>query len=189
LRSFADAFQLPLIFAVRFLQHQGAAVWVIVDDTNRSKSSLTVSVSDWIDGLRPVLWNEYAYMIVPGTRFQVTYSPDLKGESVRHPDYGEQVSCRVVTSKRSIEVVRIESVLTSAFFDAYNLTETTVERDGTSVRVTYQREGVAALSIADLIYRMNRLPTDNEGRLTYDAGRAIREIAERGRPRSSIERS
>jgi hypothetical protein len=177
LRAFADAFQLPLLFAVRFLRHRRSAVWVIVEDTNRSKRSLKVLLSDWIEGLRPVLWNEYAYMIVTGTQFQITYSPEIRGEGARHPVYGEQVALRIITSKKSIDLVALESVLTSAFFETYNLIETDVQREGEFVRATYRPEA-DALSIADLIYRMNRLPTDDEGRRTYDAGRAIRELAE-----------
>ncbi|MGA9722901.1 MAG: hypothetical protein WBQ86_10620 [Candidatus Binatus sp.] len=113
---------------------------MIVEDASRTKRSLQVSLSDWISGLRPVLWNEYAYMIVPRTHFDIIYSSEIKGKSVRHPDYGEQVAFRIITSKGPIEILGAESVLTSAFFDTYNLIEMNVEREGTSVRVTYKQK-------------------------------------------------
>jgi hypothetical protein len=177
LRSFADAFKLPLLFAVRFLQHRSAAIWVIAEDANRAKPSVKISLSDWIRGLRPVLWNEFAYAIMPRTLFQVTYSRDIRGENVRHPDYGEQIALRIVTNQRSHDIGGPDSVLPSAFFDAYYLTETKVEHEGSFARVTYSPKS-QAMSIADIIYRMNRFPTDDDGRLTYHARTAIRELAD-----------
>jgi len=178
LRSFADAFNLPLLFAVRFLEFRSMALWVMVEDVDRSKRSLTVSVEDWIRTLRPVLWNEYAYTLMPGTHFQAIYSAGLKGQGIQHPDYGEQVAFRVVTRQGPKEVAGVDSVLVSAFFECYKLVETNVKRDEESVYVSY-RPTTATLSIADLIHGMNRLPTDPDGRRIYDAGRIIHDLVER----------
>jgi hypothetical protein len=187
LRAFADSFGLPLLFAVRFVQYRSTAIWVIAEDGNRENPSVKISLSDWIDGLRPVLWNEYAYMIMPGTKVQVTYSGSIKGENVRHPEYGEQVRFRVVTGQRSIDFNAHDSVLASAFLDAFYLSKTDVELDGSLVHVTYSPES-QALSIADIVYRMNRLPADEQGQLTYHAGTVIRQLAE-GRSDSLITRT
>ncbi len=177
IRDFADAFGLPLVFAVRFLTLHGIALWVIVEDRDRSKKSLTITMSDWIQGLRPVLWNEYSYMLFPRTYFEATYSPDITGDNVRHSEYGEQIAFHVITTKGRVALSGKDAILASAFFEAYGLEEAASKREDNLVHVTYQARNLM-MSIADLIYGMNRLPRDENGRMVYDASKALRELAD-----------
>lgn len=177
LREFAAAFQLPLVFAIRFLRWHGVALWVIVEDKDRTRRSLSVSVSDWISGLRPVLWNEEGYMLFPGTYFQATYGPRTTQHGIWHPKYGEQVAFQVVTNKGRFEFDGEEGDIVAGFFESYNLREEKIERHGENTYVAYVPQN-STLSVVDLIYGMNRLPRDEDGHLVYDAGTVLRKLAD-----------
>lgn len=177
LRDFADCFGIPLVFAVRFLQFDNAALWVLVEDVSRDSKSIRIGIENWIEGLRPVLWNEHSYMVFPGTHFQATFDSSVSGGLLRHSQYGEQVAFEVVTSKGRFPQDGTDALVASAFFEAYGLREVDSRSQGTLTHVLYAPTN-AAMSVADLIYAMNRLPRDEEGRLIFDASTALRELAD-----------
>ena len=181
LRAFADAFGFPLLFAVRFTEFKGAALWVIVEDANRHAAAVRITVSDYTAGLRPVLWNERAYMLLPGTYFQATYSSETTGKGVRHLEYGELVGFQLVTQKERIPLSGDEAAIAHAFFEPYGLKEAKVLREGHLVHAAYTAENMV-LSEADLLYGINNLVRDKDGNLAYDAGKIIRQLAEGASP-------
>jgi len=188
LRQFADAFGLPLVFAVRFLMLPDAALWVMVEDADRNTRRMTIGVSDWVSGLRPVLWDDFSFMLVPGTYFEATYAPNAGG--VRHPQYGGQTEFQVIAQERRFAFSGDEAMFVSAFFEPYGLNEKNARREGNLTHVTYHAQNLA-LSLPDIIYRMNRLPRDSSGNLVYDATRTLRALADGQTPvligRGSVE--
>jgi hypothetical protein len=186
LRDFADNFSLPLLFAVRFLRFKDAAMWVLVEDTDRTKPAVRIDISHWIEGQRSILWDEHSYFMFPNTRFEAIYSPDGADGLLRHSDYGEQVEFHVITSKGRFPQTGTDALLASAFFESYGLKEVASEREGSLVRVAYTPTN-AAMSVADMIYAMNRLPRDEEGALIFDAATALRELAD-GHPLPLVDR-
>jgi hypothetical protein len=177
LRAFADGFGHPLVFAVRFLRFAEPALWVMVDDSQRTRRSITIDVSAFTSGLRPILWDEHAYMLVPGTTFVMTFSPEASGNGMRNVAYGELVELRIVTSGVTYTRAGGEATIAAAFFEAYGLEETSILTVDGRVHVTYSARNMA-LSIADLLYGFNRLARDEEGRIVYDAGRVLRQLAD-----------
>ena len=172
LRRFADTFGLPLLFAVRFVRFRESALWVIVEDQDRSKRSLKIKLNDLISGARRALWDEYLYMIAPGTYFQASYTREATGSNVVRPGYGEQFAFQVATTDGRLTFHGADSVLFSAFFEAFNPKEVEKRVSGDITDVIYVPT-LAFCSIADLIYRMNRLPQDEKGCSTYDAAKLL----------------
>lgn len=178
LRGFAEAFELPLVFAVRFLRFSGVALWVIAEDADPATTSMRLNISHWINGLRPVLWSEHSYMLIPGTQFEATYSSTAAtGAAVLHSDYGEQTAFEIVTHKGRFSYTGADALLASMFFESYGLEEAESQRANDVTRVTYRARNLS-MSIADLIYGVNRLPRDEDGELVYDPSRTLRELAD-----------
>lgn len=177
LRQFAKSFDLPLVFAVRFVGFPQAALWSIVEDANPNRNSLTVGVGDLVTGLRPVIWNDHGYMLIPGTYLQVTYDSNTQDEGVTNPRYGTQVALQIVTHQSRFAVSKQDITTAGAFFESYGLKETQVQSKGTKTNVIYVPQQTM-LTVADLIFAMNRLARDDDGNLVHEPGRALRELAD-----------
>lgn len=171
-RNFAKTFGLPLLFAVRFMKFAGNAYWVVVHDHNLSRSSLTVGVEDLFSSLRHVLFNEYWYMVRPGTRFQYIFEAGERGTTMYHPEHGSLTELRILTSDKAVTFKGNEASLWSAFFEPYRLEEVDTRSKGGQTVQTLE-PGVAACSIIDLVYCFNSLPSDQQGNRTYDPTRII----------------
>lgn len=177
LRQFAKSFDMPLVFAVRFVGFPQAALWSIVEDANPNRKSLTVGVGDLVTGLRPVIWNDHGYMLIPGTYLQVTYDSNTQDEGVTNPSYGTQVALQIVTHQSRFAVSKQDITTAGAFFESYGLNETQVQSKGTKTNVIYVPQQTM-LTVADLIFAMNRLARDDDGSLVHEPGRALRELAD-----------
>jgi hypothetical protein len=175
LRGFADHFELPLIFAVRFLMFQQNAVWVIVDDADRSKTSLTIEITDWFSGIRHVLWNEYFYFPLPGLHFILVFDRNYDEQGITHLDYGAAREFRIIDEDKVTAFFDGEAILYSAFFEAFCLQEVKIQTRGP---ITYQRlvPSLAVCSLADMIYNFYRLPVDAKENPVHDASKMIAQL-------------
>ena len=181
LRAFADAFGLPLVFAVRFLVLTGAALWAIVEDTERTRASVTITFNSVVTGLRPMIWLERAYFLVPGTYSEARFDSATTEEGVRDPARGVLIGMRIVTPKMTYVVPGESLVETIAFLEAYAPTEIGFETRGTETRVKYEYGNKMAM-VADLIFVLNRLARDDDGNIAHDPARALRQMAEGQEP-------
>ena len=171
-RNFARAFGLPLLFAVRFTKFATNAFWVIVHDRDWSRNSLTVGVEDLFSSLRHVLFNEYWYILHPGTRFQCIFETEEKKSGMYHQKHGHLTEFRILMPSKTIKFKGDEASLWSAFFEAYHLEKLDTRYEDARAVLTL-RPGVVACSIIDLVYRFNSLPSDQQGNRTYDPTRII----------------
>jgi hypothetical protein len=171
-RKFADEFGLPLLFAVRLLQFAQNAVWLIVEDTDRESTTLKVTINDMVNGVRHILWDEYHCLIVPGTYFVRIYDSESKDKGIYHKQYGLQKEFHIVYKNQVIPLPDNQSILYSALFDSFGLEEAEVKQNG-SKTVEALVPQTLSCSIVDLVYRFNRLPTDEKGRVIYNPSRLI----------------
>jgi hypothetical protein len=171
-RAFADTFGLPLLFAVRFVRFQESALWVIVEDSDRTKNNFKATLADLMEGARPVLWDEFAYMVIPGTYCRVVYSSQSIDSNVVHPTYGGQVMFEVVSGTNEASFSGTDAFLASAFFEGFSMKEVRKKRQGEITEVLYQPRYMSCF-VADLIYKMNRLPRDEAGVTTYDPSKLL----------------
>jgi hypothetical protein len=175
LRNFADHFGLPLLFAVRFLQFEQNAFWIIVEDQSRKTSSLAVSVKGLFSGIRHILWDECWYTLLPDMHFKSIFDLNTEDLGVKHPGYGTQVEFQIIVDNQVRTFKGAEAVIYSAFFEAFHLTEVEAEKHGSltnQVRVPQ----LLYCSMADMVYNFNRLPCDDKGQIIYDPSKLITEL-------------
>lgn len=76
-REFADHFNLPLLLAVRFTTFPRFPSWALVEDADRSATSITVQFKDIMNGKREFIWNDYWFSLQQeGVSFKATFTPE-----------------------------------------------------------------------------------------------------------------
>jgi hypothetical protein len=183
LRAFADQFDFPLLFAVRFLRFDEYALWVIVEDET-GKNSITVTYNGLTDGVRNVLWDDFMYVVYPYILFRAVYDTADGAEEtgIRHERYGKQREFHIVSHPdhpisgpsvvdNAVRVTGINALTLSAFFEGFRPEEVEARKRGT---VTVQTlRATVPCSVADLVYCFNRLPRDEHGRALLDPSRIL----------------
>lgn len=118
----------------------------------------------------------------PGcTSAQASYTLQGTGSDVVHSSYGEQFSFQVITKTERVTFSGNDCVLVGAFFEAFGLREIKKEVHGEITHVLYSHQLISCF-IADLIYRMNRLPQDEAGLPTYDPAKLLMKYQDRKQP-------
>ena len=174
LRNFADLLGLPLFFGVRFLRFNDSALWAIVKD-DRSETYIHVDYSNIIEGFRHVFWDEYCLTPNPALIIVAKFSKSSKTSSVGHSEFGTQIELefREGEDKALFSLFNEETFLTSALMEAYNLKEYKVEKVDDDVTLQFLKPTLVTAFLADLIFKTNRLPVDEFGRVIYDASKLI----------------
>lgn len=172
LRNFSDSFGLPLLFAVRFQKFPRNAFWIIAEDSDREKTSLSVSIPDLVGGLRQVIWDEFWFLLLPNIYFTGLFDTDFTGTGVQHPTFGTQREFQIVTDHQTHSFFGSDAIIYSAFLEAFDLVEARVERKGT-VTLQILVPSIATCSTVDLVYKINRLPVDDLGDSVFNASNII----------------
>ena len=105
----------------------------------------------------------------------VKYSKSSAVSSVGHKDFGTQVELVFTENetKTLYSVANEDSMLVSALMEAYNLIEVRTEIIDDDTTLQYVKPQLFTAFLADLIFKINRLPTDEFGRIIYDASKLI----------------
>lgn len=162
LRNFADAFGVPLIFAVRFLRFNQNALWIIVEDSDRSSTSLTVAIDNLCNGIRHILWDDYWYMLLPNIQIISIYDTNYTELCAQHPEYGTHKELQIITHEKAF---CFEGPIASgylAFLKAFHLQPVDIQRHGSITRQTSIPE-LLVCSMVDMAYTFNQLPCDEKG--------------------------
>ena len=175
IRNFADLFGLPLFFAVRFLRFSNSALWAIVQDNDRNATFIHVTIDNIINGFRHVFWDEYCLTPNPGLIIVATFSKSSMVSSVSHPNYGTQIELTFTENenKTLYALHNEEALLTSALMETYNLEEIKVVKVNDDITLQYLKPTLMTAFLADLIFKTNKLPIDEFGRIIYDASKLI----------------
>lgn len=171
-RKFADEFGMPLLLAVRFLRFSESALWVIVEDSDRQLTSLKIKMGDLIRGVRHIIWDEYFLLLRPRVYFIAVFDSKDKGVGVIHSRLGIQKEFHIIVDDQTISLFDKEAGLYSMFFESFNLEESKIECNG-SIGYQYLVPKIQMCSIADIIFRLNRLVCDEKGQVIYDASKII----------------
>lgn len=181
LRDFADSFNLPLIFAVRFLRFQNAALWALTEDKEPRKGSLKIVIPSVYSGLRPVLWSEFGYMIADGMHLKATFDLGATVQGVQDRTRGVLVDLQFVSPGGSIPCPSKELFESFLFLESYSLEEFASETNGTKSKVCF-RFGTSLLAAGDLVFSVNRIIRNEYSEIAHDAARALRELADGQKP-------
>jgi hypothetical protein len=171
-RAFADAFGLPLLIAVRFLRAGQHALWAIVHDSDRSLTSLTITVQNVIDGVRSLVWHEFGYILRPSLYFEATFDTAYTEPGVMHEAYGTQRQLRVVADHASVTYDGELSFFVSMLFECFDLLEVEATTTGTTT-VQKLRPQTPQLFLADIVFRINRQLREESGELVNNAPKLL----------------
>ena len=119
LRNLADEFGLPLLFAGRFLMFAQNAVWVFIEDSDREITSLTITLEDWVNGIRHILWDESWYLLMPGVYFIFVFDLEYEGLGVKHREYGTMTELRITDGEKTMSFDGSEATIYAAFLEAF----------------------------------------------------------------------
>ncbi len=168
--NFAARYGLPLIFAIRLWSESGAALWTMVSSDYLLSSNRRVDVSDMTAGVRHILLDDYFLMPIPNLHVAHYYDSQSKALGIRHSEFGVQIKTILLFRDFQYEILKKDLVFFSALFDSYQPQEVQVKRDG-NIAVQVLNVGIQGRSLADLLYTMNRLATDDQGHRIYDPSR------------------
>ena len=171
-RNFAERFSLPLVFAVRFLRVKQSAVWVMVDASDNNQKSLTITVNDMLHGIRHVLWDEVSYLLHPDVQFRCVYNRDLPNSGVYHPEYGQLVEFEIIGDNNKLTMKESQAGFVSGFCGGFAPRLLHREKQG-AVTVCISAPRVLFCDAPNMIYKFNRLATDEDGRMSYDASKIL----------------
>lgn len=173
LRNTADKIGLPLIIAVRFINFQEHALWAFIKD-DRNTTSINVTYNDCIKGVRHILWDEYGILLNPTLTVIMEFHTNSVKNTVAHKDYGRQEKLILRTSEKEIIIEKIEiQVLYSAFLECFNLKAKAEERVSDTVYLQYLTPEISLTTLADIVYRINNIATNEDGTTYYDASRIL----------------
>jgi hypothetical protein len=170
-RRFADTFGLPLLIAVRFLRFGKNALWVIVPD-DPSRTRLTISYGDWLTGLRPVLWNDYFFMVHPGLTCVALFDSEYTGPGVVNEAYGTQRVLEIHTDRGQLTFEGLHAFATTLLMESFELEQIDAQPHGNGTRVTF-RPTIPTCSVVDAVYNSNRRVRANADGDTFDASRVL----------------
>jgi len=172
LRNISDLMNFPLLFAIRFLRAKQNALWAIIED-DRSSTSLNVSYQDVIDGVRNVIWNEYALTPSPKLVIKCKFSKSAKINSITHPKYGKQISATYTDDINTLTQYGSVAFMTCGLLETYNLEEFKVEKIDEDKTIQYLKPTLFSAFLGDLIYKMNNLIVDEFGNVVFDATKLL----------------
>jgi len=172
LRNISDLMGFPLLFAIRFLRARQNAFWAIIED-DRSSTSLNVTHQAAIDGVRNVVWNEYILTPNPNLIIKCEFSKSATINSIRHNEYGNQISAIFTDGINTLTLDSSEAFMTCGLLETYDLEEFKVEIINDDKTIQYLRPTLSTAFLADLIYKMNNLIVDEFGNVVYDAPKLV----------------
>lgn len=171
-RNFAKEFGLPLLIAVRFLGFPQSAWWVIVDGSDESMTSISVSPKDILHGIRHILWDEYIYMAPIGVEFRAVHDATADGFGWEHRDYGPVRELQIHYDSNIIRLKGSEAVIVGMFFRGFSLETISTERNGNVTICTMVPRQLFA-TVVDMIRGFNSIPTDGMAETDYNPSRIL----------------
>jgi len=173
LRNFADLCELPLLFAVRLSDFKQYATWIIKKDTVRKSRSLEVKVNDMLHGMRRIVWDEYAVMILPNVYFRVYYDKSYNGLGIENEEYGKHYKFEIISKDQVVfEFTDVDALVYYVFFKTFGFQDVQVYKEGSKTCVIKVPKFQLRF-LSDIVYRLNIFVVDDEGKSIYDASKIL----------------
>lgn len=167
--SFAKRYNLPLVFAVRLLSNDEAALWVVVESEYLESRKLKLDITAFNKGIRHLIFDEYLLMPIPNLHIIHYYDSTNKEPGIKHQSYGTQIKTVLLFRDFQYEVPADYSFL-SVIFDAFRPEEVQTKTYG-HFTAQILRLGLQARSICDILYVANRMAMNEHGDRPFDPSR------------------
>jgi hypothetical protein len=158
-RNFAKQFDLPLLFAVRFTQFPRFPCWVLMEDNDYSKSSLTISFTDIMNGGREKIWNDYWFLIsTKKVLFKAEFTQDYS--ILQSSKYGNLQKFDIIINGYVISFTDInKATVLYILFEQMTEEIVSIEQGRSIIQTLVPRFDMRC--IADVLYHFNKLGRDN----------------------------
>ncbi|WP_256384439.1 hypothetical protein [Photobacterium toruni] len=172
-KAYADRFNLPLLYAVRFLVAEQLAFWVIVT-AEQLLDKNTLTSNDFVPSLNSFIFDNYTVMLNPSYTVVRHYSKSQIGIGEIHQELGALKKVTICDDNGIIYTLENnDALLFSMLFSIYETYGTYVE--------TYKDESIVYShfsihqfrTIADIVFGISNIITDEYGEKAYDPTRAI----------------
>lgn len=179
-RAFARGFNLPLLFAIRFMNLKDQAVWTMLLDSGSGPVDIELKNAPLT--LRSVLWDELGYILNPQVRFCDVYGPISGDTFVIHPEHGSLRAFVVTTAEGMFRFDGHKGALASSFCEQFGLVEERVVQHAQGRIVVHSRPQFFFRTMADMLLGMVRLPRGEEGQVLDDPLRLLRQMGSKSNP-------
>ena len=173
LRNFSDVLGHPLYIAVRFVRAKKHAMWAIVKDTDRSRTTIHVEINDMINGERKNLWQEYILTPSPKMIVMAKFSKKAPSDSIHHDEIGSLIELIVSDSFNTINFQNPQASMVCGFLESYGLDVLKTEEIDDDLTMQYLQPTIFTSFLADIVYQVNRLVVDDDGSIVYDASKLL----------------
>ncbi|MBF2090654.1 MAG: hypothetical protein IGR80_01225 [Synechococcales cyanobacterium K44_A2020_017] len=165
LRDFSDHFGLPLLLAVRFTLFPRFPFWALVEDTDRSATSITIRLEDIMNGKRELLWNDYWFSLrQEGVSFKAVFTPEdgilTEDGILRHKDYGKLQQFDIIVNNLTVSRrEKTEATWLYIFFEQLAEEESFIKEESVTTQILKPK--MVVRSISDMVSRFNQLGRDD----------------------------
>jgi hypothetical protein len=170
-QEFAHHFGLPLVFALRFKQYQGAA-WLLLTSHQFRACGRTVDMTNQLNGVGHLLLDDY--IIVAPNAVDVVYTWDtdaIKGGVLR-PNYGALIRVELFEKGIPIPVRDTARDFVCLFLEPFEQTIVSTRSSGTKTVQVIRIGGNQGRSMSSIVYVCNFIRSDHAtGERAYDAVR------------------
>lgn len=192
-KAYANRFNLPLLYAVRFLIAEKMAFWVIVT-AEQLLDKNTLTTNDLVPSLNSFIFDNYTVILNPSYTVIRKYSQSQVGIGEIHQELGALQNVSICNDKGIIYTLEDkDALLFSMLFAIYETYGTYVE--------TYKDESIVYShfsihqfnTIADIVFGISNIITNEHGEKVYDPTRIIANLDSKNGPipllhRSTLER-
>lgn len=188
-KAYADRFNLPLLYAVRFLIAEGMAFWVIVT-AEKLLDKNTLTSNDLVSSLNSILFDNYTVMLNPSYTVVRKYSKRQEGIGEIHEELGALQNVAICSDEGTTYTLENkDALLFSMLFAIYKTYGTYVEtyKDESTV---YSHFSIHQFkTIADIVFGISNIFTNEQGEKIYDPTRIIANMDSKNGPTPLLHRS
>lgn len=187
-RRFAERYNMPLLYAIRFSAVKDHAFWVVMSaDDLYDKNKIDTSA--YVDSLGQLLFDNYSIIVNSSYTLVRRYSRNKPGIGERHETLGELQSLDLVSSAGKIYRPSSSDALVLAML--YNIFATTKSYTETfnGESVVYSGFELRFLTLMDAVYYLNNMLSDADGNKYYEPVRAMANLDSPTNPTVIITRS
>jgi hypothetical protein len=188
-KAYAERFNLPLLYAVRFLKVENHAFWIIVTaDSLLQRNTLTSE--DYIPSLNSLIFDNYTLMLNSEYSIIRRYSKNREGVGEIHKSMGALQSISIYgVNGIEYKLEPTDALLFSMLFGIFKTYGTYVETYlGEST--VYSHFSIHQMyMLLDVVYGISNIITDEAGNKTYEPTRAIANMDSPSNPTILMRRS
>lgn len=169
--AFAQAFDLPLVFAVRFTQFVGQAAWLLVTSHQFRSLGRTLALSNLMQGVGHALLDDYILAAPNPFDIECVWDSSAPVQSLRTDGFGSLVQLHMFDGGTRVAVDDGDALLVGVVLEAFRPVSISTRRQGAQTTELLRVAGDQGRSLSNIVYVANQQATDSGGQTVYDPAR------------------